>query len=876
MRITILMILAISFFGEGLYAQGVRGKVVSESGDPLAYASVYIRNLGDGVPTNQNGEFEYALKPGMYDILVQYIGYTSVLKTVEVQDRWVELNVELKEQVFGLQEVVVRSGQEDPALTVMRKAISKAKFHRLQVQEYSMQVYLKGTGKLTNAPFFLKKKLKEEGLNLNEAYTSESVSEVKFSQPDKIEERVISIRSSGDDNATSPAPYIGTSFYNEKINGAISPLSRSAFAYYKFTLMGSFMEDGILINKVKVTPRSRGENVFEGFIYIIEDLWAIHSLDLKTSIMGFQVNVNQIYAPVKDQVWMPISHTYLFGGKIFGFAGEYKYLASIRDYDIKLNPDLEVEPEIIDEKVQEVPEDIVRFDKKSSSLEKLEEGDKLTRKEFRKMVNQYEKEALKQREDVEVVRERNYKVDSLASKRNENYWDSIRPVKLTADEIRGYKRDDSLAVVEKAKVDKSDTTARKKVKKKFDPLSVITGGSYSFGGGKSAGFDENLFKTGFNTVEGWKFGVSGYLRYAKVDTLADSVTRRTVEYQVRPAFRYGFASKRPYLKTDIYRNVRAGSINSRLGITGGRYIEQFNSDEPITEFVNMLYTLVMRQNFMKLYEQDFVQVYHSSRLSDKFSYEGSLKWADRRELFNQSDNSFFYEETREFTPNRPDNLESSPTNFQNHQALILNAAFRWRPGVKYGIRNGRRYAIYDRAPEFNFGYTKGIPNFRGQTTTDFDLLEAGVSHSFLFGVSGRLDFNVNAGTFLNNDRMYFMDYKHFGGNRTIFSNMGVASNYRFLDYYRFSTQTDFISSIVHYQFRKFLFTQLPMLRYTGLRENIFLNYLKTANSPHYVEIGYSLDQLFRIFRLEVGAGFENGRYSTSGVRIGVASFININ
>ena len=105
--------------------------------------------------------------------------------------------------------------------------------------------------------------------------------------------------------------------------------------------------------------------------------------------------------------------------------------------------------------------------------------------------------------------------------------------------------------------------------------------------------------------------------------------------------------------------------------------------------------------------------------------------------------------------------------------------------------------------------------------------------------------------------------------------MGVASNYRFLDYYRYSTQSQYISGIVHYQFRKFLLTQLPMLRFSGVRENIFFNYLKTQNSPHYWEIGYSLDNLFRIFRIEMGAGFENDMYQRGGVRFGIASFINI-
>jgi hypothetical protein len=157
----------------------------------------------------------------------------------------------------------------------------------------------------------------------------------------------------------------------------------------------------------------------------------------------------------------------------------------------------------------------------------------------------------------------------------------------------------------------------------------------------------------------------------------------------------------------------------------------------------------------------------------------------------------------------------------------------------------------------------------------FDWVEGGIEHFFNFGVSGKLDFNIKAGAFLNNDRVYFMDFKHFGGNRTIFANMGVASNYRFLDYYQYSTQTQYISGIIHYQFRKFLLTQLPMLRFSGVRENIFFNYLKTQNSPHYWEVGYSLDNLFRIFRVEMGVGFENTNYQRSGVRFGIASFINV-
>ena len=474
----LLLFISVVFF-QGIQAQGIRGTVKGDSGEPLAYASVYIRNLADGVPTNQNGEYEYKLKPGYYDVVVQFLGYAAVLKAVEIKNEWVELNFELEQQTYALQEVTVNSKAEDPALTIMRKAISKAKYHRLQVQEYSMMVYLKGTGQLTNAPFFIKKKLEKEGMKLNEAYTTESVSEITFKQPNTIEEKVISIRTNGDNNQTSPAPYLATSFYNEKINEAISPLAPSAFAYYRFRLEGSFIENGKTINKIRVTPRSRGERVFEGYIQIIEDIWAIHSLDLKTSLLGFDINARQLYAEVAENVWMPTTHTYNFGGKFFGFAGEYKYLASTRDYKVQLNPDLIVETTIIDEKIDDIPQERSTFDKNVSALDQMAQADKMTRKDFRKLVNEYEKEAEKERENVEVISNRSYKVDSLAKKRDLSYWDSIRPVKLTEAEIKGYQRDDSVAVIEAAKISENDTII-KKARRKFNPGDIISGGTYNF------------------------------------------------------------------------------------------------------------------------------------------------------------------------------------------------------------------------------------------------------------------------------------------------------------------------------------------------------------------------------------------------------------
>ncbi len=869
------MLLIIEVQASISYAQGIRGTVKGDSGEALAYASVYIRNLGDGVPTNQLGQYEYKLAPGFYDVVVQYLGYASQIKTVEIKNSWVNLDFELEQQTYALQEVTVNSKAEDPALTVMRKAISKAKFHRLQVDEYSMMVYLKGTGQLTNAPFFVKKELEKEGLKLNEAYTTESVSEITFKQPNTVEEKVISIRTNGDNNQTSPAPYIVSSFYEEKINEAISPLAPSAFAYYRFKFEGSFVENGYTINKIRVTPRSRGERVFEGHIFIIEDHWAIHSLDLKTSQLGFDISVRQLYTEVATHVWMPTTHTYVFGGKFFGFAGEYKYLASARDHQVKLNPDLIVETKIIDEKIENAPATSILLDKNLSALDQMAQSEELSRKDFRKLVNAYEKEATKERQDSEVISNRTYKVDSLAKKRDLSYWDSVRPVKLTDAELKGYVRDDSLAVVEAAKMSEDDSTAQR-AKRKFKLGEILTGGRYFFGKGRSAGFKTNFTKFSFNTVEGYKVGLGGFYRIQKSDKMADSVTNYVRSWNFEPEIRYGFSSKQFYSVMDVRRSVTKGRPGYTIGLRGGSYIFQYNGDNPINEQVNALYSIIFRQNYMKLYEQDFATLYLAHRVNDAFTYRSNLTYADRRSLENNSDFSLYNRPERAYTSNIPENLEATPTAFDNHRSLIWNNTVRLRPGLKYRIRNGRKYPIYSTAPLINLGYTKGIRHGFNGNQADFDLVELGLEHFFNFGVSGKLDFNLRAGSFLNNREVYFQDYMHFGGNKTIFANMGVASNYRFLDYYQYSTQSEYVSGIVHYQFRKFLLTQLPMLRFSGLRENIFFNYLKTANSPHYWEVGYSLDNFFRIFRLEMGAGFENSNFNRGGVRFGVASFININ
>ncbi|MEQ8807667.1 MAG: DUF5686 family protein, partial [Imperialibacter sp.] len=162
---------------------GIKGKVLGENNEPLPFATIFIRNINTGTTSNVEGDYEVRLAPGKYDVVFQYIGYESNVHFFEVTTGFETYNLTLKPRIFLLKEVEVRSGKEDPAYTIMRKAIGKASFHANQLDAYDAKVYMKGSGRLLDSPFFLRNKIAEEGIDSTMAFTSESVSELHYERP---------------------------------------------------------------------------------------------------------------------------------------------------------------------------------------------------------------------------------------------------------------------------------------------------------------------------------------------------------------------------------------------------------------------------------------------------------------------------------------------------------------------------------------------------------------------------------------------------------------------------------------------------------------------------------------------------------------------
>ena len=851
------------------WAGGVRGTVKDTQGQPLSYATIYVKQTGSGTTTNQEGRFEINLAPGSYELIFQYLGYQSVAKKVNIGQDFITLNIRLREQVINLEGVDVFANQEDPAYTIMRKAIAKTKFHLQQLDSYSARVYIKGSGRATRIPRLFRKRLQKEGIDVNTAFTTESVSQVKYQRPNHFEEKVISVKKQGEAFETDPNAFVQGSFYNPKVNGVISPLSPKAFAYYQFTLEGVFYDGDTEVNRIRVRPRTPGEGVFSGIINIVDDVWSIHSLDLITYKFGFKIDVRQIYEPIQDKVWLPISHTFDFSGKVFGFGVIYNYLVTISNYEIVLNPDLELEFVVIDETVER--ELAASIEKKQSGEnqqleERLQNGNELTRKELKQLLKEYEKEELKKQEEPLVVSNANFSIDSLAHKRDSIYWEEIRPVPLDTFEIRGYSVRDSL---EKAELEEDpdgiELGAKATEKDKFGVGDLVFGNSYTLKKGKLK-LDPAIANTNFNTVEGINldYGLSYSINKAEQS-----------RFEVAGLARYGFGRKVLNGKLRLAYEYGPRLRRSGFELAGGRYIFQYNSSNPIHPFINTLWTLLFEDNYMKIFEKEYFLARYHSKLRENLKLNVDLEWSRRIPLQNLSNESGWFFRNKDYSSNEPDALELGETaqTFFRHQAVILSLGLSWAPWQKYRIRNDVKYVIPNSSPEFTLSYKKGIPDFIN-SEVDYEKISFAFQHRFNIGVRGRFDTKVEFGTFLKDERMAFMDFQHFLGNQTFLVIADPVGSFRLMDYYLYSTKAAYINAHLHYQFRKLLVTQILPVRLFGIKENVFVNYLQTQTTNHYFELGYSIDHIFRFWRLELVSSFRDFQYEGFGVRIGLATGFN--
>jgi hypothetical protein len=790
------------------------------------------------------------------------------------------------------------------------------------VQAYTAKIYIKGAGQILKMPGIIKKQIEkdeDENFELDQVFLTETISELSFKMPSTYKEKVISSKNSGSDNGANPIDFIKASLYEPEVNDVVSPLSPRAFAYYRFSLEGTFRDRNLEINKIKVTPFSRGEDVYEGYVYIIDDIWCLYSAELTTRKIGFDIHYDETFTQVAPSVWLPTVFKFDIKGGIVGIKIEYKYFASISDYKIELNPDLPKDVNLIDEKLTKIKKELIPKD--LADVEKnLEEGKEIRRKDLMKYMKKQDEEEHKKlvaekkaKKEAAKNKQKNapkgtqdtirikpqtdyttYQIDSNANKRSNEYWNEMRPVPLSEKEIVSYKRGDSIKIVRIEKKKKEDSlralngepeNQANTKKRKNSALHYIgdflLGGNYNISPTSQISFNSFLNDASYNAVEGFvlmpslDFNKQFYKKDSLVLLYPDGKTKKipvkTLGLQFSSVFRYSFARETAVGKADLKFTFNSGKgAGNTVGISAGRFVYQLNGQDPIAPIVNTFYAYALGENYMKLYEKDFVKIFSTYYFHQTFKGDFSVELAERSPLENFSQLTLGKGKDFAFESNTPSNIESPSAAFLRHNALTLEAKFNWKP---------RRHPDYigekSDFPEAEFEIRHAIPALTG-SNADYTFLQAGFKHQIEVGINRFFGFSVGAGIFAAKKNIFFPDFAHFLGNRTILQTHDRYASFRILDYYKYSTADKFVRAHAHYQFRKFLLTQITPIRFMGWKERFFANVLQTPLGENYLELGFGIDNIVRVFSLEGVTSFQNGKFYQWGIRIGISALNDIN
>ncbi len=871
-KLSFMVLILLLFAFSGLSAQGIRGTITDDTGNPIPGVSIYITEANSGTISNTEGEYEYNLENGTYNLVFQALGFSRREFVVKMTGDWITHDLQLKPIQYNLGEVKIYSG-EDPAYAIMRKAIARAPYHLRQVNNYEAEVYLKGSLNMKKIPRLIQNKLEVNGqkIKTGEKYTSESVNIIKFSAPDSFIHTVKASRSSfPGDKESSLIGYINSSFYDSSNDDMIiSPLSPQALKHYRFRYDGFFEDGTVTVNKIRVTPKRKSQQLIEGDLYIVEGLWNIHSVDFTHEAFWGKLNIRQMYSPVKANVWLPISHHFDVVASIMGVKADFNYAGSVKYLNVNINNEIRgatvrhpdtTKKESTPENIK--PTEAPKLSKSQKQMEELLAKEELSNKEMMKLATLIEKENQPEKESLELEIKDNYKFelkkDSI--KRDSLFWNTTRPIPLTFDEKKSFAIYDSLKSVEVA----ADSTKTSKKKSKFSSLvgNILSGTTFPGDTAKVRFNYGGLIKPknlGFNPVDGWKYAQNIGLTWKQDST-------HTMTFSVLAG--YAFSREKAYGNFDwaqSYNHQRRGEIK----LSGYIGSEDYKNELATPGLLSMVSSLFFKENYQRFYYTEKIRLQNSIDLTNglRMNISGSY---NRYSPLENNTNFSFLKKNETYQPNELDYPQSDESNFTRQEAFILNVNWQYTPRYHYYMSKGRKIMTYSDYPTFTMGLEQGIKAF--STDADYLLAEIGAFKKPEFSFRPVFDWSTNAGWFVRNNQMHFSNFKHFQSSTipVLFSNPG--SSMVLLDDYLPSTNDWFVRGNVTYSSPYLFLKNLPVISNRLWNEDLHMSYLHTPHLRHYVQAGYSISRIFMVGSIGVFAGFSEGKYQHWGVRVSLYDF----
>ncbi|MBN1144152.1 MAG: carboxypeptidase-like regulatory domain-containing protein [Bacteroidales bacterium] len=859
-------------------SQSVKGRITNDNNEPVPFVVIYDETTFTGVTGNAEGNYELRLEPGNHVIVYKAMGFHQVRKSVEIGNSTLQMDVIMKEQPVAVKEVVITPGEEDPAYAIMRKVIGLAPLHLNQVDAYEADVYLRGTLNILKMPRIISKHAvvsangKEYHLKTGDVFMEESVNRIHFRAPDKYEQKVLSFRSTfpWNNEDVNPIGLISSSLYAPEVDEFISPLSPRAFNYYSYRYEGFFDEGNRVVFKIKVIPKRNSQQLMRGYLFIVDKLWCLHSADMSMEMFFGDMNMKIIYASVQQGAWLPVSHQIVVDAALMGVNATYKYTSSEKFISVTLNKKNTVVPARVNEpEGKHEPAAPVKAEEKKTKqqveIEKLMEKEALSNRDMVKLATLMNKEARADTADQKSleIKDNNRKVtvEKDALRNDTSFWNTIRPIPLSTIENKISAVSDSMLNIKDGKKPEADSASKKGMPPRMKKVTnaIFSGtGFWMFDSTLRVQYKGllSLNNFDFNTVDGFVFRQS-----LSLEQRIDSAHR----LKITPGIAYAFSREQLMWWTDInysYAPMRRGNL--KFHISGGS--ADYNSETGIHHTVNSIASLFFRRNYMKLYEQQLAFVSNQIDLANGLNLTASIGYRSASPLVNQSDYSFFFRNERDYSSNLASESPGWLSRNTYNQEAFWDVRFEFTPRYYYRISKGEKRYQHSKYPTLYVRNKMAVPGV-AKSTADYDFFEMGVKQTREWGMMHAFSWHIKAGKFLNTNNIFAMDYKYFNNQDLPVLVTDHADAFRLLPYYRNNTSGEFAEAHITFTTPYLLVKYLPFLSNKLWCENLHLNYLTGNNIPHYLEVGYSVSQIYLMGSVGVFAGFSDLKYKSVGVRV---------
>ncbi|WP_047444861.1 DUF5686 and carboxypeptidase regulatory-like domain-containing protein [Alistipes sp. ZOR0009] len=868
--LSLLFILSTPFLS---FSQRIVGKVTDNQGNPVPFATIFVKEMSKGLSANDKGLYQIYVEPGTFTVKFQSIGFKASLQEIKVGNKDVTLNVQLEEAVYNLSQVTV-SSKDNPALWIIRKSIALGQQYKRSVAAYNSDIYIKGSFNVRKYSRLLKY-MTPKSIDIpkeGKTYFAEMFTKVNFNAPDTYSQRIVSFRSTlpgADSKDNFPGlEFLNTSIYDNSFSDIPSPLGLNAFSYYNYNLVGSSLENNVPVYKIKVTPKRPSGKFFKGFLYIADNTYAVKNADLTFEMSFGMANFKIAFDLIEESAVLPTSYQLFADGGLLGSAGWVKSSGSLKYSNVSIigrRSKPTPKPVAVDANAARIAQEKraaaerkkeEQQAKRQAKIDALMNKTAMSKSDMNKLAKLVKAEEEAKRPDtLKTLELRGLdKVDFSDdfNQKDSSYWTNLRPIPLEEEEKEAFVKVDSVKSF-KDRIAAFENLTR--TGEKVTPLALATGGYLYRGKGldiKTKGFFNPNY-TYFNPIDGFTVGN----RFAIFKDLSGS--RELTTYLI-PMYSFnrnrlmgvGHASYLLFPRRMAWLTV------------GGTYASRdLNIDQPVQPLVNSVTSLLMKDSYTRAMDVRGGYVKLTYEVANGLTAEGIFSYYDRK-LVSNSTNFSFLKRSSQYDENIPVNEYLSTHPLTDHKQASLEASLTYTPVQYYRMDGERKRYVKSDYPTFQLLYRRGILD---ESASQYTLLKAASWKRWDLGFLSELWYKVEGGTFLNSKKLQLPDFYFPKVDYTMVTLQPTKQSFHLIPFYRFATPGWFVEGHMLYEADNIIIKQLPFFKGTVYTENIYLSYFNSKQLRNYVEIGYGIDKIFVLMEIKGIVGFEDGKFRSVGLSI---------